>query len=419
MSKRDQKPQIEKPINTSATSTIVAFTFQFERTLFKLFSSETLDKRVGMETLDDVAELTTNADGTITAKLEQDAHTVQSFGHPFQDSSRKLWHTLRVWLSHLDRLKAYSDTEFCLVTNSNVPKKTLVRLLSEATSDHAVKEAVALLRQQADEVCKTEESAAKVEAEFVKKYDDADLSYLIKRLNLLDEGGTKSGEPPREATIQRFVLPSELVEQGEEIYQRLLGFAVDRCQKAWKKKEAVWFSPQKFRDLFHEEVARRSLRKYLDRPMVSTGFQAYVESGGRDHFFLKQLTRLGLSRRLIDNQLDKYWTFYIERVRLEDDGVSPVDWSTREDLLHQRWQDCLDNAELELENPTPEALGKLTLNKTLDENYKAPLGIYGTQYSYFTHGHYHHLANEPTGKHFVYWHPDFGNKPPTSDEGES
>ncbi|WP_072467048.1 MULTISPECIES: ABC-three component system protein [Burkholderia] len=413
MNEEDQKLQVEPPINTNAASTIVAFTFQFDRALNELFSTGAHDRRVGIETLDDVAELVTNPDGTVMARLEQDAHTVQSTGHPYQDSSRKLWHTLRVWLSHAPNLKQYADVEFRLVTNVKVPEGSIVRRFADARSVASVEEAVVLLREQAEEILKNEKSKASAEASVVAQYQDEDLAYLIARLTLSDSGGTTSGVAPREDTIQRFLLPSTLTAQADEIYQHILGVAVDKCRKAWEKSEAAWLSPQMFKNLLHEEIGRRSLKDYLERPMMSVGFKEYVQAGGRDHFFLKQLVHLGLKRRFIDDQLDNFWAFYVERVRLEGEGVHQAEWTAREDLLYQRWRACRNNAELAADDATPEALAKHTLRLTLDGEYKAPIGRYKSENLYFTHGHYHQLANEPGEPFFVYWHPAFGN----DDEG--
>lgn len=417
MSERDKKSKVEEPIDTAATPTITAFRFQFERALYALLSADTLNKRVGIETLDDVAELTTRGNGAVVARLEQDAHTVREGHHPFQDSSRKFWHTLRVWLSQLVNLRDYTEVEFCLVTNANVPEEALARQLTNTTEGN-VGEAVAWLRAQAAEVCENGKSAAKREAEKVIEYSDADLAYLLLRLELLDKGGTTSGLQPRDATMQRFVLHSSVADQQEEIYERLLGFAIEQCRRAWQKNEPAWLLPQMFRDVLHEEVTRRSLNRYLDRPMMSTGFKTYVQNGGKDHFFLKQLARLGLPDGTIDSHLDKYWAFYAERVHLEDAGINPDDWLAREDELHQRWRTCRENAEMELEDATPEQLGKRTLAKTLDDSFRAPLGAYETRNLYFTHGHYHELANRPTHSCFVFWHPDFGKNPGLNDEDD-
>ncbi|MDC6132052.1 ABC-three component system protein [Burkholderia gladioli] len=440
MSERDQNPEVEKPIDTNAAPTIVAFTFQFERALYSLFLGHAKRTQVGIETLDDVTELTWNADGSVDARLEQDANTLQSAGQPFQDSSYKLWHTLRIWLSHVKSLREkYSDVQFCLVTNAKVPETALARVLSNAKSDAQVKSAVSTLRARAQAVVEKKKqkattnaapkmratakrSSAKTEAEAVVSHDDEDLSYLIRGLELLDNGGTSSISQPREATIELFQLPSALVEHGDEIYQYLLGITMDTCRRAWTVGEAVWLSPQVFRDHLNKERDRRFLYKYIDRPMMHVDFRNLVATDGREFFFLKQLSRLNIPPRIIDRHLEKYWAFYAERVRLEKEGFNQVDWEAREDSMHQRWQDCRDNAEMELltrTDATPEEIGVRTLTKTLDENFKATLGRYETGNSYFTHGHYHQMANEPDNRFFVYWHPGYGAQKDTDDEGNS
>ncbi|QTD93319.1 ABC-three component system protein [Burkholderia anthina] len=441
MNERDQNPEVEKPIDTNAAPTIVAFTFQFERALYSLFLGHAKRTQVGIETLDDVAELTWNADGSVDARLEQDANTVQSAGQPFQDSSYKLWHTLRVWLTHVRALREkYADVQFCLVTNAKVPETALACVLSNAKSDAQVKAAVSTLRTRAQAVVAKKKrkaianptsktkttakksSSAKAEAEAVLSYADEDLSYLIRGLELLDNGGTSSISQPREATIELFQLPSALVEHGDEIYQYLLGIAVDTCRRAWTVGEAVWLSPQVFRDHLHKERDRRFLYKYIDRPMMHVDFRNLVAMGGREFFFLKQLSCLNIPLRIIDRHLEKYWAFYAERVRLEKEGFNQVDWEAREDSLHQRWQDCRDNAEMELmtrADATPEDVGVRILTKTLDENFKAALGRYETGNSYFTHGHYHQMANEPDNRFFVYWHPEYSPRKDADDEGDS
>ncbi|VVE88149.1 ABC-three component system protein [Pandoraea bronchicola] len=439
MSERKRNPEVEKPIDTNAAPTIVAFTFQFERALYSLFSGNAKRTLVGIETLDDVAELTRNDTGSVSARLEQDANTVQSSGQPFQDSSYKLWHTLHVWLSHANSLRTqYAAIQFCLVTNVKVPERALACVLSNATSEEEVRAAVLALREQARTILdrgasastdttstpksSTRRSAVQAEAESVLKYDDDDLRYLVRGLKLLDNGGAGSVSQPREATIELFQLPSALAGQGEEVYQYLLGIAVDTCRKAWATGEAVWLSPQEFRDHLHNERDRRFLYKYLDRPMMHVDFKNLVANSEHEFLFLKQLSRLEVPTKVMDRHLEKYWAFYVERVRLEKEGFNHVDWETREENLHQRWQDCRDNAEMELmtqADVTPEAIGRRTLTKTLDENFKAPLGRYETANSYFTHGHYHQMANEQDGRFFVYWHPEYGPQQEVDDEGGS
>lgn len=70
-----------------ASSKMAGYVFQFERALYRLFSSETEATTVGIETDDDVVEITRDENGEIYIEFEQDKHSVQSSGHPYKDNS--------------------------------------------------------------------------------------------------------------------------------------------------------------------------------------------------------------------------------------------------------------------------------------------------------------------------------------------
>src|SRR5690606_26634176 len=121
----------------------------------------------------------------------------------------------------------------------------------------------------------------------------------------------------KEITIQRFQLDSASVEHGEKIYQSLLGKLVDDCNSEWRKKKPVWFKPLEFRDRLQEEITRRAVDRYLDRPIISTSFKRYMQDEAQDHLFLKQMARLSIPSEQIDLHLENYWGYYAERIRLE------------------------------------------------------------------------------------------------------
>ncbi|WP_176079559.1 ABC-three component system protein [Paraburkholderia tropica] len=414
--------KLKKPIDTNAAAIIAAFIFQFERALYRLFSAPTRKMHIGLETLDDVAELTYKSDGSVQAKLEQDAHTVQSSGQPFRDSGRKLWHTLHVWLTHVDEIeKGYPDPRFVFVTNASVKESTLVRKLSKASSKAEVKEALKSLRAQAKEIGKSEESEAYAEAMAVNSYDDKALSYLIERVDLLAGTGSGSEANPREATIEFFQLPTKLVSHGEQIYQHLLGVLTDRCKQAWTRGETAWFTPREFKDLLDAEKSRHTLLKVVDRPEMSVDFKKYVTDNADKFLFVEQLSSIDLNDADIKRHLAKYWAYCAERGRLEEEGVSPTIWYERESILYERWADCCAEVRAatygHAATLSDEDIGRQTLKMTLNVDYRAPLGEYSTRSSYFTHGHYHHLANDRYGQFFVYWHSQYGQKE-VDEEGE-
>ena len=56
-------------VTTEASSKIAGYNFQFQRALYRLFSSESAETTVGIETDDDVVEITRDANGLVGKTL--------------------------------------------------------------------------------------------------------------------------------------------------------------------------------------------------------------------------------------------------------------------------------------------------------------------------------------------------------------
>ncbi|WP_454737245.1 ABC-three component system protein [Cupriavidus necator] len=395
-----------KPISRSAGHIVAAFTFQFERALHRMFHAKRRGTRIGIETLDDVVELQIRVDGTVEIMLEQDKNVVEGGAQPFQDRSAKLWHTIHVWLTILAAQgRDFDHISLCLATNAVVPSTSLAARMAAARDADDCLACIAEIRA----LVETTTGKARASLAAICSYPDPAIAEVIANIRLLDGSGatTPSGSWVVE-TIDRFNLHSTLEDQGAEIYQTLLGKLVDECKARWMRKEPAWLDPMHYVDRLQDEIARRNLERFTDRPMLHVDFRAYLESGGRDHLFLKQLAALQLTPERIDRELEKFWAFYVERVRLEKTGtIPPQDWLRRNDELHQRWEMCRSNAQLEEDDradSTPQSLARRVFRKTIDETHKAKLGLHDTHTLYFTHGNYHALANDAEGEHYVHWH---------------
>lgn len=384
---------------------IAGFTFQFQRALYRLFSSE-VNAIIGIETDDDVVELKYLPDGTVEAVFEQDKHSIKDAGQPFQDGSKNLWHTLHVWLEDMHSMRqAYQHIRYCLVTNKAVPSAAFAQKLNDANDPLDIQSCIREIRQRATGADGKEAVSLKAVAGF----SDNDLSFLIENLRLMDEYGTTSGSAPREVTIQLLQLPPDLQTKGADIYSSLLGQLVQACQEAWLGKKPFWITKQPFTSRLHSEIAAHRMTRYVERDIVSTQYQEFLKKDTASHLFLRQLQHFGVTDQHCDRALSHYWAFYAERVRLQADGdVLPSAWDSRNSQLHQRWQMIADATALEVASGTKEeVLARKTLAKTLDGSYTAKLGEHDTKQPYFTSGNYHDLANDPKHTCFVYWHPSF------------
>lgn len=279
-------------VTVEASSKIAGYTFQFQRALYRLFSSESEATVVGIETDDDVVEIKRSADGSVQIIFEQDKHSIQNSGHPFQDSSDNLWHTLHIWLHEMnDARHKYKNISYCLVTNKSVTTRAFAKRLGAASEKENIDECIKEIRQRAAQP--NVGSAAAIKA--VAGFSDEDLSFLIENLKLMDEYATVSGTDPKSATIQLFQLPSDLQEKEEGIYSSLLGFLVDRCQTAWIAKQQVWVHKTVFTNRLHLEINAHRMERYLEKPLFSTSYKILLrEKNGSDHLFLRQLQQLGI-----------------------------------------------------------------------------------------------------------------------------
>ncbi|SOY40003.1 Complete genome; segment 15/17 [Cupriavidus taiwanensis] len=401
-------------VTAEASAKIAGYTYQMQRALFRLLSSVHNKPVIGIETGDDVVELRLNEDGTVDAVFEQDKHSVQETGQPFQDSSKNLWHTFHIWLDSLEStLEKHENVCYCLVTNKKVPEQAIAQKLSAAKTDSEVNACIKLIRNKATAASPEDKS----EVKDVSAFSDEALAFVIKRIELLDPDGTTDGVPLKEATIQLFHLPEDVRPYANDIYQGLLGQVVDMCQSAWSQRQPAWLTEPPFANRLQNEIATRRMHRYLERSLNSVAWREYQKKNTKELKFITQFQYIGLSDKYCDRALSHYWGFYAERVRLltEGDVLQPA-WDARDSALHERWQTIRDNVEM-LKEEAADAddmnLCRTILGQTLDGNHREPLDGRDTSQPYFTFGHYHDLANRPKDEVYVYWHDLFA---PESDE---
>jgi hypothetical protein len=387
-------------VTVEASSKIAGYIFQFERALYRLFSSETENPVIGIETDDDVVELKYDADGSINIIFEQDKNSVQDSVHPFQDSSKNLWHSLHIWLDVLeDTRKKYKNVSYCLVTNKEVPNRTFATKLGIANNETEINNCIKEIRQRASKA----EGKNALSINAVAEFSDENLYFLIENLKLMDEFGTSSGNHPKTATIQLFQLPPHLQDKGEDFYQSLLGLLVDTCKTGWEQKQQVWVEKSLFTKRLYTEIAACGRKRFCENPIFSTSYKKYLENDTINHLFLRQLHHLKINEKHCKYALGHYWGFYAENVRLRVEGdVLPSAWDARNQLLYERWKSIGMSVETEAEESISEdRLARSIFSRTLDGNYTAPLDGHPTSHPYFTSGNYHDLANKTDHDCFI------------------
>jgi hypothetical protein len=392
-------------VTTSAGPKIAGYLYQFHRALFRLFSSPS-STLIGIETHDDVVAIKRLPDGSVEIEFEQDKHSVQESGHPYQDSHKNLWHTLHIWLEVVrTETTPVKPSGFCFVTNKSVSEGSLAKKLAQAVDDEAVKLCVQELRSRAKSIS----GKAEVSAKAVAAYSDEELAYVIQRISLLDEHGTDAGITPKEAVIESFHLPPSLAAKADDIYQSMLGMLIEICEKAWVSKHNVWVSKAQFSTRLHSEVQARLLKKVIEQPWMSLSLSQYLAQDNKNRHFLRQIRRFGAPLVTCNLAIKHYWGFYAERVRLIEEGdVLPEDWTARDSELQERWLQKLSDIELNKKpDDTDISMARNLYSAIMSSDYRAKLGRFETSHLYFTSGNYHALANDKDHECYIYWHKDF------------
>lgn len=197
----------------NASASAAGYAYQFERALYRIFTVKHRFARIGIETADDLEEISYVKDGKKRI-LEQDKLSKLK-NSPLKDSSRNLWNTLSIWLKEVYQSgDEYTEHEFILVTNRTVPQDSLAFLLSSSQSEETVAQAIKLLRAHAEKITGSVEKIAKN----VCSYDDDDIAYIIRNMTVVDG---QDGESLKDATYAALQFPSDIEGSEEEIYEAL------------------------------------------------------------------------------------------------------------------------------------------------------------------------------------------------------
>ncbi|MDS7933888.1 hypothetical protein RMB03_07380 [Acinetobacter sp. V91_7] len=397
-------------VTKEASAKIAGYIFQIQRALYRILKSDASNLVIGIETDDDVVEISSDHGSLSEITLEQDKHSVNPTKNPYQDSSKNLWHTLHIWLESMEKMQqTHSKINYCLVTNSLVNRNSLVHTLSEAMKNKEIDECIASMRKIADEY---EEGVGNSNViKTVLTYSEEKLKFLIQNLELKDCNATEDEEKLKEATINLFHLPKDFENYKTFIYENLLGYLTNFCQERWKSKEAAWIDKDQISNRLYQEISNIKFQKYVEQPLISTKYKEYLSASKGSHLFIEQLIYLGLPENYCNNALEAYWGFYSEKVRLEDEGeVLLSQWDARNSALHNRWTYINNDVQTFSTSTDDVYTCKQTIQKTLDPNYLAPIGENKTMHPYFTIGNYHYLANLPEHQYYIYWHSMYAKK---------
>lgn len=387
----------------TAAGQLAGFLFQPERALFHLATSP-LGSVVGIETLDDVAVIQPN--GLTT--YEQDKHSV-SAASQLADSSVGLWKTLNIWLCAVAEGEIDLDlAELQVVTNKVLTRGLAWELMQSGRENRDLIKLLAALRRAAKRV----PSSTRPIASAVASRKDPELLAVLKRVRVIDGSSNSFGQDMRKELAKRLPLPPG---QETDILQSLLGWIHETILELIRKGEPAWLTREAFLERYFRTVNFLQDRRFLNETAEALIFvPPEKRAAHRQRLFVTQLLWLGLPED--DDQLveaiDDYIRSTSERIRLAKAGTATLsDFRTFEERLTGRWKNIFRKHSANLaqpEVPGQQQCGKAILYETLD--HREPLGGFETQEWYLTRGAYHRLADRPSEKPRVGWHPAYEQK---------
>jgi hypothetical protein len=388
---------MKRTTKRSVPDTMSGFLYQFERAVYHLASCDS-ESVVGVETDDDVAVQSVGK----PAILEQDKHSGQETGHPFQDSSPGLWNTLLIWLEAArDGEDRYRDAELHMVTNRPVPVKALAaRIGKNDLGADEIEQCVSELRSIASE---PSESMARLMGK-VASFSDDELAAVIRRVRLSDASSHSDGPALRQLTVSGLHIRPDL--DSDRICQALLGWMQDTLRETWRRGEPGWVSRAAFDRQLDLVVRHEGLIRRRERAESLVPVSDDQRQDAKSRAFVEQLKEIELEDEDILRSVDCYLRFIAERFRLANEGdITREEWEGFFSHLCERWKTIARRVTRNRQDETDEETGRAVYYETADGEHLAPLAGRPTEHYYFTSGGYHRLAD--TGE--VWWHPGHGS----------
>jgi hypothetical protein len=388
-----------------ASPSAAGYGYQYERALYRIFTAPNAQTRFGIETADDVEEISQTAAGTRRVS-EQAKLAVQPRKNPLQDSSKNLWKTLRIWLNGLAAArKEHEALQYLLVTNRILKKGTLAMRLSDASSTQEVAEAVVALRTHASGMTGTPGEIARD----VIAYTDADLTFLIEHMHI--EDGQLNAQM-KQRVIASLHLPEDAVANAETIYHGLIGFLFDQCQETWVARKPFWTTAQPYYNKRQALVEAFMNGPWEPLPFEKTDFAQWAQKiDPADMLFVEQLNKINMPNDLLMQQFGFFCAAYSERIRLLDSGrVLLNDLDSAERVLSDRWGSINSRHRLTSMKSVDQFeiadYNAVMISTLFPDTFPMKVGRVNSTAQYLFSGTYHRMANSDGTQSPIHWHRD-------------
>lgn len=377
----------------SAAEQALGFSYQFDRAVFRLLTSDISVVEVGIEYLDDVSQ--TSLDGTVIR--EQDK-TSASRKYPLSDRSEALWKTLKIWCNAVrDDSNILDKTIFHLVTNGRVSIGSLVHKIHEVRNLESSKLLAQEIRLMATDLREDLQKHGKD----ILLLEESLLSKLLLKIEVFDEVSQMYGGDIEEIHALRYY-PSPI---NTSIFDQARGWVIRRMIEAVENRKQPRINRIHF-DQEMQSILRRVQLAPYSMMIVPVDPNLDVEEY-KDSGFVQQLNWIELNESRIKNEIINYVQARDTRQSWSEGVVSEGELLAYQGDLYDKWLALSEDPELSF-YPTKELKGqKLLSNTMLQTTY-----INSQQVpTAFTAGCYHALADYSIGYlPKLGWHPEFKQK---------
>lgn len=156
----------------------------------------------------------------------------------------------------------------------------------------------------------------KKEIENVLALPDGTLRQLLKRVSIV--GGEATARPTRASLAARLGIPQEY--DADFVLTQILGWLVLGSVTAWREGRPAWFSRAACLKICDAALHRAARRRILPRPGREVAVSEADRQRARSCAFVDHLALIEAEADDVEQAIEHYIQFGIERHRLVDDG---------------------------------------------------------------------------------------------------
>jgi len=387
---------------THVPDKLQGYLIQVRHMLYELISLD-LEHIVSIEAYDDIAIET--EDSIIAEQIK----SVTSDNNPMANRATVFWKTLYNWCTYISSNALPTKAivlRFITISDRDITIGSIPKSFDDAITDDQAKEALEKARK---ELYVAEDGSPKEIAKSYKEYVDylfSDVNEgtviaVIKALSI--EVHVADYDDKLKKRFNSQLIP---VEYADELFEYMLGWVTDEVQSQTKANKPAYISVEKYRDALQAQIRGKDLNRIFAAVSTMPSNERMAAEIDRQDTYIKQLSFIEVESTDIFTAASDFLRASTEKTAWAKKGiVIPQSFDDYYDGLMRTWR-------------TQQRLIALTSTSTDVENGQKlyyicgdagrSLKLQGNELPpFFGSGCLHSLANEPSDKPQIGWHPQY------------